>query len=589
MVFAGFSSRPTFEKNKDSFHAADIPFENQLGANISHWGLHMRKVAMKLASYRIWTVVAAITVGALGGSFGCKTVTADRTTALPSSGDGASVQPGTPDGDATLAELETAAGESLVAYPSTLDRQLLIKLRQNGFTGKIESTLVRRLGRPLNPKLVDLGRNIFFDPILSLHNSNSCGGCHSPTNGMGDTQSVAIGTFSNQIVGPNRKGPRNQRRTPTVSNSVFYRAMMWNGRFNAPSGDPFNNSMGFSFPEPEGSTLFPANDRNFYHLLVAQAFIPATELVEAAGFQFTRGKIAPEFDQFDDRIGTPIPDPNHTGFRNEPIRQAVLKRFNSSVAYRQKFAEIYPLVKSRYSPITFAMIGQAIAEFEFSVTFANAPLDKFAAGNAAAMEPAQKRGAMIFFGKGNCVSCHSTAGKSLEMFSDFKNHAIGVPQLAPPFGKTTNSVVYDGPNRNEDFGLEQVTGNADDRYKFRTSPLRNLHAQPAFFHDGAYTRLEDAVKFHLNVTQEARAYDPANAGVAADLRGPRPSMEPVLAKLAPAMRTPVNLNASEFTDLICFLREGLADARVTPANLCKLIPKTLPSGMRQQTFQGCVR
>ena len=39
--------------------------------------------------------------------------------------------------------------------------------------------------------------------------------------------------------------------------------------------------------------------------------------------------------------------------------------------------------------------------------------------------------ALIFFGKGRCVQCHSVAGKSNEMFSDFKMHVIGVPQIAP--------------------------------------------------------------------------------------------------------------------------------------------------------------
>ena len=35
------------------------------------------------------------------------------------------------------------------------------------------------------------------------------------------------------------------------------------------------------------------------------------------------------------------------------------------------------------------------------------------------------------------------------------------------------NVIFDGPAEDEDFGLEQVTGNPADRYKFRSSPLRN--------------------------------------------------------------------------------------------------------------------
>ena len=66
-----------------------------------------------------------------------------------------------------------------------------------------------------------------------------------PTNGFGDTQSIAIGVQNNNKVGPHRTGPRNQRRSPLIINTVFLRKLMWNGRFSAPSGDPFDNSRRF--------------------------------------------------------------------------------------------------------------------------------------------------------------------------------------------------------------------------------------------------------------------------------------------------------------------------------------------------------
>ena len=74
------------------------------------------------------------------------------------------------------------------------------------------------------------------------------------------------------------------------------------------------------------------------------------------------------------------------------------------------------------------------------------------------------------------------------MFSDFKNRVIGVPQIAPFFGAEKGNVIFDGPGQDEDFGLEQITGDPNDRYKFRTAPLRNLALAPAYFHNGAYTR-----------------------------------------------------------------------------------------------------
>lgn len=82
-----------------------------------------------------------------------------------------------------------------------LDRQLISVLRNAGFTGRIESTLPTRLGRPVNTRLANLGRLLFFDNILGLHKDNSCAGCHSPAFSFGDTQSIAIGVDSNRIVG----------------------------------------------------------------------------------------------------------------------------------------------------------------------------------------------------------------------------------------------------------------------------------------------------------------------------------------------------------------------------------------------------
>src|SRR5437879_3072636 len=116
------------------------------------------------------------------------------------------------------------------------------------------------------------------------------------------------------------------------------------------------------------------------------------------------------------------------------------------------------------------------------------------------------RNAPLFFGKAGCAPCHASPGKSNEMFSDFRMHVIGVPQIAPEFGVGKGNVIFDGPGHDEDFGLEQITGNPADRYKFRSSPLRNVGLQPTFFHNGAYTRLEDAIRHHLNVFESARSY-----------------------------------------------------------------------------------
>jgi cytochrome c peroxidase len=482
---------------------------------------------------------------------------------------------------------------------STLDGDLASVLSAAGFTGQIEQTFQTRLrenlGRPIDPKLADLGRMLWFDTRHSLHQDNTCGGCHSPSNGFGDSQPMAIGVQNNGQVGPHRAGPRNQRRSPLVINTALYPAMMWNGRFNSLSGDPFDNSLGFRFPFPEADIRFSHADdvlHNVTHLLQAQAHMPPTELIEVGGFTGTCPNGVPDatlgsdFCQFDDGLGesVPLPDPT-TGSRNEPIRQKALQILNATPAYRALFGEVFPEVKAG-APIDFFMFGKAIAEFEFTLVFANAPIDQFARGDTGAMTVEQKRGALIFFGKAGCVTCHAIAGKSNEMFSDFQAHAIGVPQIAPVFGAGLGNVIFAGPGKDEDFGLEEITGNPADRYKFRTAPLRNLAVSPGFFHNGAFVTLEDAIRFHLDVFAGARSYDSARAGVPTDLTfhtGP-----PVPRNLLdPLVLRPTHLTHGEFNDLVSFVRDGLMDSRVNASNLCQLVPAHVPSGNPVLQFEAC--
>jgi cytochrome c peroxidase len=400
---------------------------------------------------------------------------------------------------------------------------------------------------------------------------------------------MAIGVQSNGIVGPDRRGPRNQRRSPMIINAAFLSALMWNGRFSAPSGDPFDNSLGFHFPPPEGDRRFPPESRRFRHLLQAQAHIPPTEMIEVAGFTGVcrlsdLGPHSP-FCQFDDGVGETVPRPDASGFRNEPIRARAIELLNETPDYRRLFSELFRSVR-RGGRIDFDMFGLAVAEFEFTLTFADAPIDRFARGERQAMSETQKRGALLFFGKARCVRCHTVAGESNEMFTDLKNHVIGVPQVAPAFGVGSGNVIFDGPGQDEDFALEQVTGAVVDRYKFRTAPLRNLAVAPAFFHNGAFARLEDAIRHHLDVYQSARAYNPALAGAPVDLTRLGP-IEPVLSRLDPALRRPIELTEREFTDLVAFVRDGLLDPRAKKEHLCRLVPRSVPSGPVMLLFQGC--
>lgn len=462
-----------------------------------------------------------------------------------------------------------------------LDLRLARVLRAAGFTGRVGQTLERRLRRELDPELADIGRLLFFDKILSLHNDNSCAGCHSPADGFGDSQPIAIGIGSNDVVGPHRSGQRNQRRSPTIVNAAFYPALMWTPRFVAVSGDPFDASRGFRFPAPENLVTDAPT------LLAAQGSLPSTELVEMAGFRGIADNPGPfdaRYFQFDDGRGQTLPAPDESGYHNFPIQAEIDARLNANPTYRARFGEVFnhgrPLPRGG---ITMNMRRLALAEFQMAMIAANAPLDRFARGQRQAMTRGQKRGALLFFGKAGCVACHQVAGKSNEMFSDFRAHRIAGPQLAPVFGAGTGNVVFNGPGEDEDFGFEQNTGRRADRYTFRTAPLRNLKLSPSYFHNGAFATLEAAIRHHLDVPRSLRSYDPVANRVPADLRlGPYQGM---LAAGVDPLLPRRRLSQREVDDLVEFVRDGLFDD--SALEFCQFIPDAVPSGMPLQDFEDC--
>jgi cytochrome c peroxidase len=429
--------------------------------------------------------------------------------------------------------------------PAALDARLTAHLAEREFTGRIESTLEARLGRPIDPHLAEVGRFLFFDPILSLTGDNSCSGCHGPNVSFNDSRSIAIGVGNNGVVGPGRRGPHNQRRAPSVVNAAFFPRLMWDSRFHAASIDPFRNENGFSFPPPENFTL-----SHMEHLLGAQAFTPVVNRAEMAG------SFAGDHDD---------------------MRAAVVRRVSAIQEYRKLFGEVFPDIEAG-KPLGFEHIATALAEFQFTLVRADAPIDRFARGETHAMTPEQKQGALLFFGRANCGECHIVSGFANEMFSDFEPHVLGVPQVV-----ATDAVApFDGPGANEDYGLERVTGREADRYKFRTQPLRNAVFQPSYMHNGAYVCLSHAIRHHLDVFERVRSYRTDH--LEPSLRGPLGPTEPVLARVHEFIRRPPKLSEEEFEQILAFVRDALTDPDAAPEALRSLVPASVPSGLPVHRF-----
>lgn len=83
---------------------------------------------------------------------------------------------------------------------------------------------------PLTPQKVELGRMLFFDPIVSGDNSISCATCHHPDLGLADGRPLGMGVGGTGF-GPERRGGRHlSRNTPSLWNVVFNEWQFWDGR-----------------------------------------------------------------------------------------------------------------------------------------------------------------------------------------------------------------------------------------------------------------------------------------------------------------------------------------------------------------------
>ncbi len=77
---------------------------------------------------------------------------------------------------------------------------------------------------------IELGRMLFFDPILSVDHETACVTCHSERWGMGDAIPRGIGHGAGLNAGPNRNGPNVLRRNSmAIYNMAFRETLLWDG------------------------------------------------------------------------------------------------------------------------------------------------------------------------------------------------------------------------------------------------------------------------------------------------------------------------------------------------------------------------
>jgi cytochrome c peroxidase len=333
-----------------------------------------------------------------------------------------------------------------------------------------------RLPRAPHPRgaLVRLGRALAFDPILSGNKNNSCMTCHMPAFATGDGRSLSIGE-GGVGFGPDRRHASNvyiPRNAPPLFNMAAMRHLFWDGRVELDDAGHVHT--------PAGAQVTPAMASVFeFGPASALAMFPVTSRIEMRG---QLGDAGNELAAIDDED-------------NPAIWRALMARLGAIPEYRAMFREAYP--STRFEDMTFAHASNAIGAFMVDkLTFDDTPWDRFLAGNDHAMSRRQLDGARTFLTL-KCSVCHTGATLSDDQF-----HDVAVAQIGPGEG--------DGVGGRDDFGRMRVTGRADDRYRFRTSPLRNVELTAPYGHDGSSATLRGFIEHYSESDLKLAAFDPSS-------------------------------------------------------------------------------
>ncbi len=383
----------------------------------------------------------------------------------------------------------------------------------------------------VRPELVELGRMLAFDPILSGNRDISCMTCHHPSTGTGDGLRLSIGT-GGVGLGPDRRnaaGLTIGRNSPALFNLQASHPLFLDGRVGLDAGG-YHTPVGPLLTDDMASTLeFGAPS--------ALPLIPVLSRDEMRGYGSNELAALPSDDA-------------------AAIWAGLMARLGQVPAYVRLFEAAYP--GEDFESMTFAHASNAIAGFLLAdLSFSDTPWDRFLAGDLDALSSPQLDGAERFLDLA-CSECHS--GPAL---TDGEFHNVALAQIGPGLG--------DGPRGNDDYGRFRVTGDPADRYAFRTPALRNVELTAPYGHAGQFLDLSEFVAHYGDSAAGLRAYvDEPMPGLA-----PLHNADAVLAT-RDELLDGVELSDEDVAKLTAFMLALTDDAA---RDLTYLVPASVPSGL----------
>lgn len=222
----------------------------------------------------------------------------------------------------------------------------------------------------------------------------------------------------------------------------------------------------------------------------------------------------------EDQVRYPVTHPLEMNMTPEKVEDYLAADAAYPGLFREAFGEDW---------IAWEQVCQALASFERTLVSANAPFDRFMAGDTHALADGARRGWQLFRGRAGCIACHTYA-PDRPFFTDAQFHNTGIGAVAPK----------------PDLGRYQITKARADKWAFRTPGLRNVARTAPYMHDGSLPDLPSVVAHYA-------------AGGA-----PNPLLDPMVRPLA--------LSDADRADLVAFL-ESLTGEVAGPA-----APETAPGG-----------
>ncbi|RRB00850.1 cytochrome-c peroxidase [Larkinella rosea] len=240
--------------------------------------------------------------------------------------------------------------------------------------GALPESAIDPPDNPTNAKKVELGRFLFFDPILSGNRDVACATCHQPEFNYAEFLETSIGVNGSgrdskrQFLTPNTI-PFVKRNSQSVLNAAF-NGLTNQGEYNPVLAPMFWDSRAKGLEE--------------------QSLLPIKTLEEMRGHSYLE----------------------------EAVIDEIIARIRKIPEYQVRFSEAFA---GESNPVHAKNLAKAIAAYERTLIATNSRFDQYMRGDSNALSFSEKEGMNLFLRTG-CAKCHNGP-----MLSDYKLHILGVP------------------------------------------------------------------------------------------------------------------------------------------------------------------